>query len=140
VRLRSWAVAAAALGLGASACAGTGSSGGSAAAPGGTRTVTAHDDGSTVALRTGQALVVSLPANASTGYHWVVVSDGQPALRPRGAVVYRAGTTGLVGAPGTALAAFDAVRTGTASVVLHYVSPGSDATVGRTFTLTVRVT
>lgn len=102
-------------------------------------TVGPSANGKTIHLKPTAALVVRLPANASTGYAWHVTRTGAPVLRLR-SHTYVAPKTTLVGAPGTYVARFTVARRGVARVRLVYVRHTHPATPpARTYRLTVAV-
>lgn len=80
--------------------------------------LTEADDGRTVELHVGDAVRVTLPENATTGYRWevdhldagVVASEGSEPHYPGGAI----------GAGGTVTFAFKAQKAGTGEVALKY--------------------
>lgn len=96
-------------------------------------------NGKTVALRTGDTLVVSLPGNATTGYYWRVRAVDRSVLRPAGwRYVPRRTNPPRVGAGGTYVLRFRAVGDGNTRLKLAYVQSGSTRA-ARTFALGVIV-
>lgn len=84
--------------------------------------LTQADNGKTVQVANGGALVVALTSNPSTGYGWVIVDpepailelDGEPKFVPAGS------TTQVVGAPGTEVFTFRAVEKGESTLKMEY--------------------
>src|SRR5437867_13420794 len=68
-------------------------------------TVSAAQSGTSVALASGQDLVVRLPSNPTTGYRWIYVEPKDAVLRVDGPSTFEAArsTGGAVGAGGTEL-------------------------------------
>jgi inhibitor of cysteine peptidase len=65
-------------------------------------TVSAEQSGTSVALASGQDLVVRLPSNPSTGYRWIYVEPKDAVLRVDGPSSFEAQSAGgAVGAGGT---------------------------------------
>jgi inhibitor of cysteine peptidase len=100
------------------------------------------DDGKTVTLANGGTLIVALTSNPSTGYSWAVVADeptnleleGEPRYVPPGS------TTPVVGAPGTEVFTFKAIRTGTSKLSMAYArSFETGVEPEETFEVTVKV-
>lgn len=83
--------------------------------------VGASADGKTLRAHVGDRIVVTLKANASTGYAWVPAAAGAPVLRLDAARYLPASSTGLVGAPGRYVARFTVRAAGRARIVLVYV-------------------
>jgi inhibitor of cysteine peptidase len=54
------------------------------------------DSGSTVVVKPGMSLIITLPSNPSTGYGWYAATDLFPLGRPE---VYASGATGVPGSP-----------------------------------------
>ena len=65
-------------------------------------TVSAEQSGTSVALTSGQDLVVRLPSNPSTGYRWIYVEPKDAVLRVDGPSSFETQSAGgAVGAGGT---------------------------------------
>jgi inhibitor of cysteine peptidase len=97
-----------------------------------------RSNGKRVALHAGDALVVSLPGNATTGYRWRVRSVDRAVLKP-GAVTYVAKKSGgKVGVGGTYVLRFRALRTGITKLRLIYVQAAGTAP-AKTYALRVVV-
>jgi predicted secreted protein len=77
-------------------------------------------NGRSVELQRGTKLVVSLPANASTGYPWRIVSKPTPVLRLVSQRYVRTKSK-LIGAPGQYVATFVAHAKGRTVLRLAYV-------------------
>jgi inhibitor of cysteine peptidase len=87
--------------------------------------VTVAADGKTVPLSKDQQLLVSLPANPSTGYSWnvtslpsVLATTGEPSFVPDSK-----GATAAVGAGGTTTYTFRATGKGAGKLELGYLRP-----------------
>ncbi len=95
--------------------------------------------GSRVALEVSGDLTISLPANPSTGYSWVVSSINPAVLAQVGEPEFTA-QSDLVGAGGTMTFHFTGIATGQDSLQLDYVRPWEDGeTPLDTYTITVNV-
>lgn len=96
--------------------------------------------GTTISVAIGDGIVVTLEANASTGYHWVVAAAPAAAILQAtpNSGEYTAPTSDLLGAPGTQTFRYRAMSDGTTKLVLNYVAPGTNE-VGRTFEVAVEV-
>jgi predicted secreted protein len=78
-------------------------------------------------LRVGEVTDLSLEANPSTGFAWVVVSGTGDVIIQRGDPVFLpGGDEDVVGAPGLTVFEFEAVGEGTTTLVLHYVREWED--------------
>ena len=64
-------------------------------------TVSAEQSGTSVALTSGQDLVVRLPSNPSTGYRWIYVEPKDAVLRVDGPSSFEAQSAATAGAGGT---------------------------------------
>jgi inhibitor of cysteine peptidase len=79
-----------------------------------------------VALKVGQALVVTLPSNPSTGYSWTISTAPDGAvLTQNGELTYAATNPDVVmpGSGGTETVRFTATAAGTTTIVLDYRRP-----------------
>jgi inhibitor of cysteine peptidase len=94
-------------------------------------------NGKTVVLHAGDALLVSLPGNATTGYQWRVKALDQKVVKLVKSS-YVAPKTGKVGSGGTYKLRFSAVGFGATKLVLGYVQAGSTKS-AKKFMLTVVV-
>jgi inhibitor of cysteine peptidase len=97
--------------------------------------------GSTVELKTGQVLVISLPSNPTTGYSWHVAQIDESILKQVGEVefVQAAGDEQLVGAGGVEKLSFETVASGTTTLTLTYDRVWEDIPPEQTFTVTILV-
>jgi inhibitor of cysteine peptidase len=86
--------------------------------------VAAPPDGGAVAMRTGTPLIVSLPADPTAGYGWVLRNSG-PNLFLVGGPDYTPDPKppGLVGVANTTIYRFRAKAPGTASIEFAWQSP-----------------
>ncbi len=102
----------------------------------GTTIIDSSRAGTTVTVDRGSDVVVTLPANPSTGYSWVVSSSatltqtGEPQFTPE---------SNLVGAAGTMTFRFEAVRSGEGVLQLDYLRPWEEVAPLDTFSVTIRV-
>ena len=101
-------------------------------------TLHARDDGSQVELVKGQAFVVSLAGNPSTGYTWEAVDYDQQVLRQVGEPSFTPASDRL-GASGTQVLRFEAVGEGRTTLRLVYHRPWEDAEPEQTFSVEVVV-
>jgi inhibitor of cysteine peptidase len=104
--------------------------------------LTESQNGQAITLSPGQSLVVTLPANPTTGYSWTVTAPGTPQLKQDGEGVYTpdAGAAGRVGAGGTTVFRFVAVEAGATTLVLAYARPFEpDQPPAKTFSVPVTV-
>ena len=103
----------------------------------------AGEDGKQIQLKPGQALLVRLESNITTGYSWAIASLDGDALRSSGEPEYEApagGTNQRVGAGGSQVFRFQAASAGTATLQLAYRRPWEkDTPPVRTYHLTVVV-
>ena len=81
------------------------------------------DDGRAVELAPAQVLLVSLPANHSTGYSWVLRDSIGPALASAGATTYDVDSTAGVGSSGFETWRFRGATAGADTIVLDYRRP-----------------
>jgi inhibitor of cysteine peptidase len=82
-----------------------------------------EDNGKTVALHTGDKLVVSLGGNITTGYSWNIVEPLPPMLHLLGACEYVPDQPIRAGSPGTFIFRFQADSTGSSNLNLAYARP-----------------
>src|SRR4051794_4668539 len=97
---------------------------------------------SPIHLKPGQHAKISLPANASTGYHWVVVTRPNPNVaRIVSSRYVNAPQTSppIVGAPGRQVYTLRGVAAGTTRFRANYVSPGRNPTVGKRYSVRIEV-
>lgn len=80
--------------------------------------ITARDTASTVQLKVGDALEIALEGNPTTGYTWAVASK-VPQLQQQGEWEFKRDSN-LIGAGGTIILRFKAVREGEAAFQLIY--------------------
>jgi predicted secreted protein len=103
--------------------------------------LTAEDDGRQVELSEGQALVINLESNPSTGHRWEVedVAERQEerVLRQLGESEFQPGSN-LLGAPGMQIIRFEAVRAGQTTLRLLYRRPWENIDPVRTFSVEVQ--
>jgi inhibitor of cysteine peptidase len=96
----------------------TGTTGGTA----GEVKLTEADTDKPVELTAGQTLIITLPANPTTGYAWAVALNGAPQLAQQGEGVYTqdASSSGMAGAGGTETFTFKADAAGSNTLTLNY--------------------
>jgi inhibitor of cysteine peptidase len=103
--------------------------------------VTASDNEGEVRLQNGEALVIRLESNPTTGYSWQVteidnamlVQDGDPAYKQS------PGNDGLAGAGGEETIRFKALGSGRTTLMLGYMRPWEDLPPLQTFRIQVVV-
>jgi inhibitor of cysteine peptidase len=84
------------------------------------------DDGRTVQLAPGQVVMVSLRANHTTGYRWVLADSARGVLAREGDPSYDADSSSGIGAGGFETWRFRAAHPGRGSIVLDYRRPWED--------------
>ncbi|MFC3438027.1 protease inhibitor I42 family protein [Nocardia seriolae] len=84
--------------------------------------VGADSDGQALMLAGGQGLIVTLDANPTTGYAWVLGSLDQTIVKQNGSPEYEQDPNpdGMVGVGGKSVLNFVAVSPGAAQLVLEY--------------------
>lgn len=84
--------------------------------------LTQDDDGKTVTVALDGTLIVALTSNPSTGYSWAVVADEPTNLELEGEPTYvpPGSTTPVVGAAGTEVFTFKAIKTGSSKLSMAY--------------------
>lgn len=103
-----------------------------------TARVTEADDGGSVSIGVGDELVISLPANPSTGYAWVVGPFDADVLEQVGEAEFES-ESDLVGAPGIYTVRFEGRAAGTVELVLDYERSFEDTDPEDTFVITITV-
>lgn len=85
-------------------------------------TLGADKDGQNVTLAVGQGLIVTLDANPTTGYAWVVGSLDQNVVKQNGSPEYEQDPNpdGMVGVGGKSVLNFVAAAPGATTLVLEY--------------------
>lgn len=107
--------------------------------PAATRRLTEADAGSSVALRVGDTLEVTLPGNPTTGYQWAVGAGDAAILQLRGEPEFVAAGEAL-GSGGSVTLRFAAIGPGDLQLQLVYRRPFEpDAPPERTFAVRVSV-
>jgi inhibitor of cysteine peptidase len=104
--------------------------------------VTIQQDGTTVTLKKGNLLEVTLPATLGTGYSWQVTQAGEVllSLRHQSDGKKRNGEGPKTGGAENQVFQFDAKSRGTGKLELQYVRPWEkQAPPAKTFSLTVTV-
>lgn len=94
--------------------------------------------GSVVALEVGGELTITLPANPSTGYSWVVTALDPALLAQIGEPEYSA-ESNLIGASGTMTFRFQGTAAGQDSLQLDYLRTWEDIEPLDTYSVTVNV-
>lgn len=97
--------------------------------------------GQSVELVVGQSLLLTLPANPTTGYQWQLRMSASPVLEQIGAAQYTAdpAPTGMVGRGGQSQWRFRAVSPGLDRLQLVYVRPWQPEQSAQEFELIVQV-
>jgi inhibitor of cysteine peptidase len=98
--------------------------------------------GQSIRMQTGQTLVVSLPSNPSTGYHWEVETIDNAILKQVGESEYQSlaeGATPRAGQGGIETFHFEAVGSGETPLKLIYRRSFEDAEPAQIFFLQVKV-
>jgi len=103
-----------------------------------TATVTEADDGGSVSIGVDDELVISLPANPSTGYGWVVGPFDANVLEQVGEAEFEAESDAL-GAGGTYTLRFEGRAAGTVELAFDYERAFEDTDPEDTFVITVTV-
>lgn len=101
--------------------------------------VTEADDGGAVQAVVGDTVTLSLPSNPSTGYSWKVKTQPDASVLKLAGTHYAKPPTDAVGAGGTDVWDFTAVAAGSTKVDLEYVGPGTDAAVGKAYSVMIEV-
>lgn len=96
------------------------------------------DAGSAVALEVGGELTITLPANPSTGYSWVVTALNPALLTRIGEPEFSAGSN-LIGAGGAMTFRFQGTAAGRDSLQLDYLRTWEDLEPLDTYSVTVNV-
>lgn len=105
-----------------------------------TITATEAQNGKTLVVSTGDALLVSLESNPSTGYGWQVSKNDPAILKLVGAPVYQPASHPMPGAPGHQLFKFEATSAGSDAIELTYARPWEKGVApARTYSLIVKV-
>ena len=88
-------------------------------------TVSAAQSGTTVALASGQDLVVRLPSNPTTGYRWIYVEPKDAVLRVDGPSTFEGAQSpgGAVGAGGTEIWKLAPLKPGQQQLRFEYRRP-----------------
>lgn len=89
---------------------------GACAEPSATRTVTAGQSGTSIDLRVGDTLLITLDGNPSTGFDWAPVGSVSPVLDLAERTFTPSGTA--LGASGTVTFRFSAAAPGTIHLVM----------------------
>lgn len=107
----------------------------------GNRTIelTAADTGSTLSVRPGDEIVVTLESNATTGFAWQMQTEPASEILDIATSEYLAPDTELVGAGGEEVWRFVATGEGTTRVAMRYARSFSGETAGEPFGFTVVV-
>ena len=131
-----------AMAVGVVIVAGCGLLKGSAPKPPEPVTVSAAQSGTSVALASGQALVVHLPTNPTTGYRWAYVEPKDAVLRVDGPSTYEASQSAgnAVGAGGTEIWKLAPLKAGQQQLRFEYRRPWEqDVAPAQVVTYTVTV-
>jgi inhibitor of cysteine peptidase len=85
--------------------------------------INGEDNGSTISMKQGETLVLSIDGNPTTGYNWEIDSVDQLILQPVGDADYSTDfrlRPGLTGVGGTFKFTFTALNPGTTDLKLKY--------------------
>ena len=103
-----------------------------------TVTITDTDNGKDVDITTGQALIVKLKGNPSTGYAWSVSGDPAPLHLKKSS--HERNKSGMAGAPQMSVFQFSAASAGLANLTLVYRRSWEyNTTPAKTFSIRVNV-
>jgi inhibitor of cysteine peptidase len=105
-------------------------------------TLNASNDGGQQTLARGQAVVVTLDSNATTGYSWVVADVDNNVLRQVGDPVYASSNSNpkVLGAGGAQTFRFEVASAGTTTLKMVYRRPWETGVAPiKTFTVQVAV-
>ena len=84
--------------------------------------ISAEDAGTTIALQTGQMLLITLESNPTTGYSWHVAEIDESVLRLQGDPAFQS-ESDLAGAGGAETLRFKAMAAGETNLTLTYDRP-----------------
>jgi len=104
----------------------------------GSATLGPTEAGSAVALEVGGELTITLPANPTTGYNWVVAAINPTLLTQIGEPEFST-ESDLIGAGGTMTFHFEGTASGQDSLRLEYRRPWEDGEPLETYLVTVTV-
>ena len=106
-----------------------------------TREVAKADNGSSIELRVGDTLMITLEGNITTGYQWALLPNPDGVLELQGEPEYVADGKKLMGAGGVYHFTFKAIKTGSTRLDLKYYRAFEPADVApvETFTINVNV-
>lgn len=85
--------------------------------------ITAAVNGKTIDVNTGAKIVVELEGNPSTGYTWEAKDLDASILQQLGAIRFKSGNPGLVGAGGMLTLTFKTLKVGMTTLSLVYHRP-----------------
>ncbi len=74
-------------------------------------------------LKPGDQLVLLIPANATTGYQWVLKDDFETKFLQLVSTEYKAPDSELMGAGGTSIWGFNAIEEGVTTLAFEYLRP-----------------
>lgn len=103
--------------------------------------LTIADNGKTVTLHQGDTIAVTLDANQTTPFHWVITRHPRPAVAKVTLNRYVQGTSGVAGAPGTQRYRLKATGVGMTTFAAQYqeITSGAVGTGHSRFAVHVRV-
>jgi inhibitor of cysteine peptidase len=102
--------------------------------------VTEQDSGKTIEVAVGQKMLVQLPSNPTTGYHWSVLGNPAPIEFVKSDYATDPQAAGRVGAGGTQTLRFTAKSSGKVELKLGYARPWEkDVLPAKTFSVTIVV-
>jgi inhibitor of cysteine peptidase len=101
--------------------------------------IDASYSGKQVELSVGESLVVTLASNVSTGYSWTLTGISDESVLQKTKNEYVAPKTNLMGAGGTEVWTFKALKKGTSTISMGYSRPWESTPPVETFSLTIVV-
>lgn len=86
---------------------------------------TQHQKDGSIVVKTSKTFTIKFPANASTGYTWLLADSLNKKYLVKIGDSYKENPhpAGMVGVPGTQILTFKALRKGTARINLIYMQP-----------------
>jgi inhibitor of cysteine peptidase len=101
--------------------------------------VDASYSGKQVELSLGDSLVVTLASNVTTGYSWTLTGISDESVLQKTKSEYVAPKTNLMGAGGTEVWTFKALKVGNSTISMGYSRPWESTPPVETFSLTIVV-
>ncbi len=98
-----------------------------------------HASGRKITLEKGEYVIVSLPANRTTGYSWNIATHTEPSVLKPVDSAYEVPANAKPGQGGRQVYTFEAHNAGADEIYLVYMRPWENADPARKFTLFVTV-